>query len=79
MARVIWEPQPNLEVAAGAWILSGGAHHTGFSLAVSKEHLEDFAEIAEIEYMLIDNDSTISSIKKELRWNELYYHLSKGI
>ncbi len=79
VARVVWEPHPNLEVAAGAWILSGGAHHTGFSMAVTKEHLEDFAEIAGIEYLLIDESTTISSIKKELRWNELYYHLARGL
>lgn len=79
VARVVWEPKPNLEVAAGAWILSGGAHHTGFSMAVTKEHLEDFSEMAGIEYLLIDESSTISSIKKELRWNDLYYHLARGI
>ena len=79
VARVVWEPKPNLEVAAGAWILSGGAHHTGFSMAVTKEHLEDFAEIAGIEYLLIDESSTISSIKKELKWNELYYHFARGL
>jgi L-arabinose isomerase len=79
VARVVWQPYPNLEVAAGSWILAGGAHHTGFSMAVSKEHLEDFSEIAGIEYVLIDKDTTISSIKKELRWNDLYYHLAKGL
>ncbi|MFH0757238.1 MAG: L-arabinose isomerase [Bacteroidota bacterium] len=79
VARVVWKPEPNLEVAAGAWILSGGAHHTGFSMAVTKEHLEDFAEMAGIEYLVIDNNTTISSMKKELRWNELYYHLAKGL
>lgn len=79
VARVVWEPHPSLEVAAGAWILSGGAHHTGFSMAVTKEHLEDFSEMAGIEYLLIDESATISSIKKELKWNELYYHLSRGL
>ena len=79
VARVVWEPYPNLEVAAGAWILAGGAHHTGFSMAIQKEHLEDFSEIAGIEYLLIDRDTTISGIKKELRWNDLYYHIAKGI
>jgi L-arabinose isomerase len=79
VARVVWEPAPNLEVAAGAWILAGGAHHTGFSMAVGAEHLEDFSEIAGIEYLLIDQDTSIRSFKKELRWNDLYYHLSKGI
>lgn len=29
-----------------AWILAGGARHTGFSQAVTSEQLEDFAEIA---------------------------------
>jgi L-arabinose isomerase len=79
VARVVWQPNPNLEVAAGAWILAGGAHHTGFSMAVTKENLEDFSEIAGIEYVLIDNDTSLSSFKKELRWNDLYYHLAKGL
>jgi L-arabinose isomerase len=79
VARVVWQPMPNLPVAAGAWILAGGAHHTGFSMAITSEHLEDFAEMAGIEYLLIDQDTTLSSFKKELRWNELYYHLSKGL
>ncbi len=41
--------------------------------------LEDFSEIAGVEYLLIDQDTSISSFKKELRWNDLYYHLAKGI
>jgi len=79
VARVVWQPMPNLPVAAGAWILAGGAHHTGFSMAVSSEHLEDFAEMAGIEYLLIDDHTSLSSFKKELRWNDLYYHLAKGL
>lgn len=79
VARVVWQPEPGLEVAAGAWILAGGAHHTGFSMAVTAEHLEDFSEIAGIEFLLIDQDTKLSSFKKELRWNDLYYHMAKGI
>jgi len=79
VARVVWQPEPSLEVAAGAWILAGGAHHTGFSMAVSTEHLEDFAEIAGIEFLLIDRDTKLYTFKRELRWNDLYYHLAKGI
>jgi L-arabinose isomerase len=48
VARALWAPQPNLEVAAEAWIYAGGAHHTGFSQAVTTEMLEDFAAIADI-------------------------------
>jgi len=79
VARVVWNPKPNLKVAAAAWILAGGAHHTGFSLAATRAHLEDFAEIAGMECTLIDENTKLSNFKKELRWNEMYYHLAKGL
>jgi len=75
VARVLWDPKPNLEVAAGAWILGGGAHHTGFSQVVTKDHLEIFAGMAGIEFLLIDEKTSISDFKKELRWNDVYYKL----
>lgn len=78
VARALWLPQPDLKTAATAWILAGGAHHTGFSYALTVEHLEAFAEIANIEFLLIDKDTTIASFKKELRWNDAYY-LLKGL
>jgi L-arabinose isomerase len=78
VARVLWEPEPNLSVAAGAWIYAGGAHHTGFSMALTKEHLVDFAEMAGIECLTIDSDTSIPSFKNELRWNEVYYHIAGG-
>ena len=79
VASALWIPKPNLEIAAGAWILAGGAHHTSFSQAIPSEVIEDFAEMAGLEYLLIDDSTKISDFKKEIRWNELYYHLSKGI
>lgn len=79
VARVMWIPKPNLEIGAGAWIHAGGAHHTGFSQAITSEYMEDFAEIANIEYVLIDESTKISEFKKELRWNELYYQFGKGV
>ena len=79
VASALWIPKPNLEIGAGAWILAGGAHHTSFSQAIPAEVLEDFAEMAGIEYLAIDDKTNISDFKKELRWNDLYYHLSKGI
>ncbi len=69
VARVTWMPKPNLEVAAGAWILAGGAHHTAFSQSVAGEHLEDFAEMARMECLLINEETRLADIKKELRWN----------
>jgi len=79
VARVLWVPEPELKTAAAAWILAGGAHHTGFSQAVTAEHLQDFAEMADIECVQIDAATELREFKKELRWNELYYHLARGI
>ena len=74
VARAIWIPEPNLKIAATAWILAGGAHHTALSRALTPQHIEDFAEMADLEYLLIDRDTTIQNFKKELRWNRVYYH-----
>lgn len=79
VARVLWVPEPDLLTAAEAWIHAGGAHHTGFSMAVKVEMMEDFANIAGIETLFIDKDTKIRDFKKELRWNDLYYHLSGGL
>jgi L-arabinose isomerase len=79
VARAMWIPKPDLKVAAGAWIMAGGAHHTGFSQVVTAEQLEDFAEIAGIECVLIGGDTKLSEFQKELRWNEVYYLLAKGL
>lgn len=76
MARALWLPRPSLKTAAAAWIYAGGAHHTGFSYSVTHEHLQNFAEMAGIEYLLINEDTRVDEFKKELRWNELYYHLA---
>jgi L-arabinose isomerase len=78
VASAVWIPRPDLAVAAGAWILAGGAHHTGFSQSVTQQHLEDFAEIAGLEFLSIDKGTDLVSFKKELRWNEMYYHLFGG-
>ena len=64
---------------AVSWIYGGGAHHTGFSQALTAEHLEDFAEIADLEYLLIGKDASVSGFKKELRSNEVYYALNNGL
>ncbi len=79
VARAMWIPRPNLKIAAAAWIMAGGAHHTGFSQAITAQHLEDFAEMAGLEFLRIDRQTDLSELKKELRWNELYYHLSNGL
>ena len=79
VASALWIPEPNFEVGAAAWILAGGTHHTSFSYDLTTEYLEDYADIAGIEMVLIDNNTTISEFKKELRFNEVYYMLNKAL
>jgi len=75
VARVLWDCKPNLDIAATAWILAGGAHHTVYSQAVTTEFMEDFADIAGIELLVIDDKTTIREFKDTINANEAYYHL----
>jgi L-arabinose isomerase len=67
VARAIWLPKPSLKVAAAAWIYAGGAHHTGYSQALTTEMLEDFAEIAGVELIVIDADTRLRELRARLR------------
>ncbi len=78
VARAVWVPQPDLKTAAAAWILAGGAHHTGFSQSLTPEYLEDLAGMADVEFVLIDGNTHLSEIQKELRWNEAYFWMRSG-
>jgi L-arabinose isomerase len=67
VARAVWIPKPSLKVAAAAWIYAGGAHHTGFSQALTVEHMEDFAEIAGVELVVIEADTRLREIRRQVR------------
>jgi L-arabinose isomerase len=76
VARALWTPEPNLKTSATAWIMAGGAHHTVLSRAITVEHLENFAEMVGMEYLLIDRDTRIRDFNKELRWNDMFYRFA---
>jgi L-arabinose isomerase len=78
VARAVWKCRPDFKTACAAWIYAGGAHHTGYSYSVTSEHLEDFAEIAGIELAVIDAETELRDFKRDLRHNEIYYHLAPG-
>jgi L-arabinose isomerase len=78
VASAVWIPRPNLKVAAESWILAGGAHHTGFSQSVTSRHLEDFAEMAGLEFLVINQSTDLVNFKHELKWNDMYYFLARG-
>ncbi len=73
VARVLWKAQPSLSQAVENWIQAGGAHHTCFSYNVTTEQLRDFAEMAGIEVVVINNNTKTENFKNELRWNEVLY------
>jgi L-arabinose isomerase len=78
VARAVWIPKPDLPTSAAAWIYAGGAHHTGFSHAVTTEMIEDFANMAGVELVVIDADTRLRQFRQELKWNEVYYGLHRG-
>ena len=78
VARAVWECKPDFKTACTAWILAGGAHHTGFSYAVTAEMLEDFATIAGIEFVRIGEETGLPAFKQDLRNNDVYYYLAQG-
>ena len=79
VARAVWEPRPGLSTAAEAWLMAGGSHHSVFTSALKLEALRDLAAIAEVELVVINQDTTIPRFADELRWNRVYYHLARGL
>lgn len=79
VARAVWRCRPDFKTACAAWIYGGGAHHTGYSYAVTTEMMEDLAEMAGVEAAVIDADTRLRTFKETLRNNDLYYHLSQGL
>jgi L-arabinose isomerase len=78
VAQALWIPKPNFEDGCACWIYAGGAHHTGFSQAVTTEMLEDFAGMAGVELVVIDADTKVRQFRQELEWNEVAYGLKQG-
>ena len=79
VARAVWECKPDFKTALSAWIYAGGAHHTVYSYALTSEHLEDFAEIAGVELVVIDDHTRLREFRNELRQNDLYYTVAQGL
>ncbi|WP_440905895.1 L-arabinose isomerase [Catenovulum sp. SX2] len=79
VASALWEPKPNLSVAAAAWIYAGGAHHTAYSQAVTTDMINDYAEMAGVELVVIDGSTNIRQFKNELRQNAAYFGLANGL
>ena len=75
VAATMWKPMPNLEISAEAWILSGAAHHSVLSFDLCADHMRDWAEIMEIEFIHINKDTTINQLKQDLFLADLAWKL----
>jgi L-arabinose isomerase len=76
VACAVWRPRPSWSVATEAWLMAGAPHHTVLSQALDVETLEDFAEMTGVELVVIDDDTTVRSLRRELRWSAAYHRLA---
>ena len=79
VARAVWRPRPDLATATEAWLMAGGPHHTALTSALGIEALTDFADIADVELLVIDEGTSVTAFKHELRWNQAYHFLKRGM
>jgi L-arabinose isomerase len=75
VARVLWKPLPDMKTGCAAWIYAGGAHHTAYSQNLSAELINDFADMAGIEFLRIGKDTKLDQFRNEIRWNDAAYKL----
>jgi L-arabinose isomerase len=78
VARAVWEPQPDFATSAEAWLMAGAAHHTVLSTQVGLDVVEDYADIARTELLVIDEATTTRAFSREIRWNQAYHRLAQG-
>ncbi|HIV74969.1 MAG TPA: L-arabinose isomerase [Candidatus Pseudogracilibacillus intestinigallinarum] len=53
VARVLWKVMPNFHDGVKAWIENGGGHHTVVSLNLSTEQIIAYANLVDLEYVVI--------------------------
>jgi len=75
VAATMWKPMPNLEISAEAWILAGAAHHSVLSFDLTADHMRDWAEMMDIEFIHIGKDTTINDFKQDLFLADLAWKL----
>lgn len=75
VGHVFWKLKPNFDIGTQAWVIAGGAHHSAFSLDIDADMLRTFAEFFGIEFIHINEETTIPHLKHELLWNDAAYKL----
>ena len=78
VARAVWTCRPDFATAAEAWIHAGGAHHTAFSFDVGTDVIADFADLADVELVVINADTRLRELQRDLRFGDVVYGLRGG-
>ena len=79
VGRAVWKPAPDFATSAACWLAAGAAHHTVMTTAVGIEVFRDFAEIARYRAARHRRDHDRRGLPRELRWNQAYYRLARGL
>jgi L-arabinose isomerase len=79
VGHAVWRPAPDFRTSATCWLTAGAAHHTVMSTAVGIDVFREFARIARVEFLAIDEDTTVRGFEDEVRWNAAYYRLAGGV
>ena len=79
VGRAVWRPAPDFRTSATSWLQAGAAHHTAMSTAIGADAFRDYARMAGVELLVIDESTTTLAFENELRWNAAYYRLAGGV
>ena len=75
VARVMWQPLPDLTTGVECWITAGGAHHTVLSYDVTAEQMRDWARMMDIEFVHITAGTTLENLEHDLFLSDLAWKL----
>ena len=79
VARAVWSPRPDWRTATESWLTAGAPHHTVLTAQLGADTLADLCEMLGIELALIDGQTTTARFARELRWNQAYHRLARGL
>ncbi|WP_168916439.1 L-arabinose isomerase [Microcella flavibacter] len=79
VGHAVWKPAPDFATSAASWLTAGAAHHTVMSTQVGVDVFRDFAHIAGVELLVIDEGTTERGFAQEVRANAAYYRLAQGL
>ena len=79
VGHAVWKPAPDFTTSATAWLQAGAAHHTVMTNQVGIEAWEDYARIAGVELLVIDEATTARGFEESVRAGAAYHRLAQGL